>query len=64
MVRFLSIDMRCVRRRHSMGTCWIVVQVSIDMGVNTTIISSGFDAALPTCHAHGRHATEHVTLQK
>ena len=40
-----------------MGTCWIVVRMSIDMGVNTTIISSGFDAALPTCHATG------VTLQ-
>ena len=57
MVRFLSIDMTCVRRRHSMGTCWIVVRVSIDMGVNTTIISYGFDAALPTSHATG------VTLQ-
>ena len=57
MVRFLSIDMTCVRRRHSMGTCWIVVRVSIDIGVNTTIVSSGFDAALPTCHATG------VTLQ-
>ena len=38
MVRFLSIDISCVR---TVGTCWIFVRVPIDMGVNTTIISYG-----------------------